>query len=217
MDSYEFNKMAGWVLAAAIAVLGLSILTGFMFPIHNPETTAYEVQGVEEEGGAAAGPAEEPIAAFLQKADATRGEAQFRKCAACHTIEKGGASGIGPNLYGILGAHHAHLAAFNYSSAMAETKDQTWTWESLSHWVENPRKYIPGNRMSFAGMGRPQERADLLLYMNQYSDSPQAIPAPPAEEEAAPDEAAAEAPAEGEQTDAAAEAEDAPAEAAPAA
>lgn len=193
MDSYEFNKIAGWVLAAAIAVLGLSILTGFFFPVHHPETTAYEVQGVEEEGAGAGGAdAKEPISVYLQTASAAKGEAQFRKCAACHTIEKGGASGIGPNIYGILGAQHAHIASFNYSSAMAETKGETWNWDSMSDWIENPRAYIPGNKMSFAGIGRPQDRADLLLYLNNNSDNPLPIPAPPApEEEAVADNAEA--------------------------
>ncbi|MFN7400410.1 MAG: c-type cytochrome, partial [Sandaracinobacter sp.] len=122
MDSYEWNKIAGWVLAAAISVLGLSILTGYMFPVHLPKTPAYVVQGVEAEAGAgtggAAAEAEKPIEFFLASADPAKGEAQFKKCASCHSIDKGGAAGIGPNLYGIVGAKHGHAPGFGYSDAL---------------------------------------------------------------------------------------------------
>ena len=93
MDSYEWNKIAGWVLAAAISVLGLSILTGYMFPVHYPETAAYVVQGVEADAsaGGAAAEAEKPIEFYLASADPAKGEAQFKKCASCHSIDKGGA------------------------------------------------------------------------------------------------------------------------------
>lgn len=182
MDSYEFNKIAGWVLAAAIAVLGLSILTGYMFPVHNPEPTAYTVEGVETEASAGGSvEAAKPIAFYLQNASAERGAQQFKKCAACHTIEKGAPNGIGPNLYGILGNVHAHRPDFGYSSAMAATKGKPWDWDSLSHWIENPKAYIPGNKMSFAGLGKPQDRADVLAFLNTKTDKPLPLPAAPAE------------------------------------
>lgn len=193
MDSYEFNKIAGWVLAAMISVLGLSILTGYMFPVHAPAKPGYIVEGVEEEGStAAAAETEKPIAFYMANADPAKGENQFKKCAACHTITKGGAAGIGPNLWGIIGAAHAHMSGFGYSDAMKETHGKTWDWDSLSHWIENPKKYIPGNKMSFAGLSKPQDRADLLAYINSQSDSPKPLPTPPAEEAApaAADEAA---------------------------
>lgn len=194
MDSYEFNKIAGWVLAAAVAVLGLALLTSAFYPVHNPEPTAYEVQGVEVEsagGGAAA--AQKPIAFYLQKADPAKGEQQFKKCAACHTVTKGGPDNIGPNLYGVLGGPHAHRAGFPYSAAMLETKGKIWDWDAASHWVDNPKSYIPGNKMSFAGISKPEDRANLLAYLNSQSDHPLPIPAAPAEEAAA---APADAPAE---------------------
>lgn len=210
MDSYEWNKIAGWVLAATASILGLSILTGAMFQVHMPEQPAFIVEGVEEAGAAAGGAAvaEKPIEFYLANADIAKGETQFKKCASCHTIDKGGANGIGPNLFGIVGSHHAHLAAFGYSDAMKATGDKSWTWEALSHWIANPKKYIPGNKMSFAGIGKPEDRANLIAFLNSKSDSPLPMPAVPAEEPAAPAADAAAAPAEG--------AEAAPAEAAPA-
>jgi len=207
VDSYEWNKIIGWVLAAAIAVLGLSILTGFVYSPGHSETKGYIVEGVEAEADAGAGAAEavQPIAAFLATANPAKGEAQFKKCAACHTVTKGGANGQGPNLYGILGAKVAHLAGFAYSDAV-KNHGGNWGWDELSHWVESPRKYIAGNKMSFAGISKPQDRADLLVYLNSQSDSPLPLPAVPVAE--AP---AAEAPAAGEQ--AAAAPAEAPAEA----
>ena len=216
MDSYEWNKIAGWVLAAAISVLGLSILTGYMFPTHAPEKPGYVVEGVEAEGeaGGAAAAAEKPIEFYLASADVAKGEAQFKKCASCHTIDKGGASGIGPNLYGIVGNHHAHLGSFGYSDAMKATAGKPWDWDALAHWIANPKKYIPGNKMSFAGISKPEDRANLIAYLNSKSDKPLPIPAVPAEAAApAAAEAAPAAPAEGAPAAAAAPA---PAAAAPA-
>lgn len=194
MDSYEWNKIAGWVLAAVISVLGLSILTGYMFPVHLPKTPAYVVQGVEAEAGAggAAAEAEKPIEFFLASADPAKGEAQFKKCASCHSIEKGGAVGIGPNLYGIVGAKHGHAPGFAYSDALKATGDKVWDWQGLAAWLSNPKKYIPGNKMSFAGISKPEDRANLIAFLNSKSDAP--LPAPAAPAEAAP-AAAAPAPA----------------------
>jgi cytochrome c len=206
VDSYEWNKIAGWVLAAAISVLGLSILTGYLFPTAGPEQRAYVVEGVEAEAGAAGGAtaeAERPIEFYLATADVAKGEAQFKKCASCHSIDKGGAQGIGPNLYGIVGAKHAHIPGFGYSDAMKATGDKVWDWQGLSAWLQNPKKYIPGNKMSFAGISKPEDRANLIAYLNSKSDSPMAAPAVPAE--AAPATEAA-APATGDAAAPAAEA-----------
>src|SRR3546814_20426886 len=108
--------------------------------------------------------AEPPIAAFLATASAARGEAQFKKCAACHTVTPGGANGIGPNIYGVLGKAHGHLPNFQYSDALKSVPGN-WDWDSLSAWLKSPKSYAPGTRMSFAGLSKPQDRADLLLYL----------------------------------------------------
>ncbi len=183
MDSYEWNKIAGWVLAAAISVLGLSILTGYMFPVHYPETAAYVVQGVEADAsaGGAAAEAEKPIEFYLASADPAKGEAQFKKCASCHSIDKGGAAGIGPNLYGIVGEKHGAAPGFGYSEALKATGDKVWDWQGLAAWLANPKQYIPGNKMSFAGISKPEDRANLIAYLNTKDDSPLPMPAAPAE------------------------------------
>lgn len=182
MDSFEWNKIAGWVLTAAIAVLGLTIVTGMVFEQEAPEKAGFAVEAVEE--AAAAGPAaeaEKPIAFYLASADPAKGEATFKKCGACHTATKGGAAGIGPNLYGIVGNVHAHMPGFGYSDVMLAKKGQPWSWDELSEWIKSPKTYMPGNKMSFAGIGKPEERANLLAYLNQNSDKPLPLPAVPAE------------------------------------
>ncbi len=205
MDSYEFTRISGAVLAALIAVLGLSIITGYIFKPAVPEKRGYVVEGVvaeAEETAPAADAGEPPIELLLASADPARGEAAFKKCAACHSIDKGGANGIGPNLYGIVGAKHAHSAGFGYSPALQALSGKSWDWASLSAWLKNPKAAIPGNKMAFAGLSKPQERADLIAYLNSKSDSPLPLPAAPA----AAEPAAGPTPAAGEPEPAAAEA-----------
>lgn len=196
MDSYEWNRIAGAVLAAAIALLGLTIITGYLFVPKPLAEQAYVVEGVEVETAAAdAADAERPIAFYLAQASIERGQAAFRKCSACHTIEQGGANGIGPNLWGIMMERHAQRPGFNYSSAMRETADKLWDWDAMNEWLRNPRAYIPGTSMAFAGISRAQERADLMLFMASMDPNPPAPPPPPAEE-APPAEGEAPADAE---------------------
>ncbi len=188
---YSWNMIAGWVLTALIALLGVSIVTGAMFAPATLQSPAYVVEGVVQEASAAqdAPAAEQPVTALLASADVSRGENQFKKCAACHTIDKGGAQGIGPNLYGIVGAKHGHIAGFAYSNALAETGDKVWDWDGLSAWLKSPRNYIPGNKMSFAGLSKVKDRADIIAYLNSMSDAPLPLPDAPAPEAAEVDDA----------------------------
>lgn len=194
----RFNTTAGWVLFAGIVALGGSIVAGEAFHSERPETMGYPIAGVVEDGGE--GAAEEPIAVFLAQADPAKGAQVFNKCAACHNATKGGPNQLGPNLWGVLGEPIGQGRGFAFSDALAK-KGGTWNWDNLSQWLSSPRGFAPGTKMTFAGLSNPQERADLMAYLNQQSDSPQPLPAAPAAE---PEENGA-APAEG---DAAAPAED---------
>ncbi|WP_114953376.1 c-type cytochrome [Sphingosinicella terrae] len=186
----RFNTIAGWVLGGGIVLLGASLVTGEYFKAERPETMGFPIAGVVEEG-AGEEDAEPPIAALLQNADLAAGEAQFRKCSTCHTINPGGATGLGPNLHGIMGANVGHAAGFAYSDALL-SKGGTWTWETMSEWLRSPRNYAPGTKMTFAGLSDPQDRANLIAWMNaQGSNLP--LPPPPA---AGAEEPAAEAAAE---------------------
>lgn len=180
------NTIAGWVLGAAIVALGASIVTTQMFHHERPEKMGYPIEGVVIKGEGAA-EAEPPIANLLAAADVAKGEGQFKKCTACHTINQGGANGTGPNLWGVFGSDIGkHAAGFAYSPALAG-KGGKWDWEAMSQWLKSPRDFAPGTKMTFAGISKPEDRADLLAYLNaQGSNLP--LPAP----QAAPAAAAAE-------------------------
>jgi len=174
----RMNTIAGWVLGAGIVLLGTSIVTGEMFHGERPEKMGYPIEGVVEEGAEGAGEAEQPIAAFLAGADAGRGADVFKKCTACHTINPGGANGLGPNLHGIMGAPVAGKPGFAYSDAL-KSKGGSWDWETMSQWLKSPKTFAPGTKMTFAGLSKPEDRANLLAWMNtQGSNLP--LPPPPA-------------------------------------
>lgn len=190
------NTIAGWVLAGGIVALGLSIGSGMYFHGEAPEKEGFAV--VAEETGAAGGVAAVPIATLLATADIAKGEAVFKKCTACHSIAQGGANGIGPNLWAAMGKPHGHVAGFAYSDALKSIPGN-WDWEGMDKWLANPKKYAPGTKMTFAGLGNPEERANLILYLNaQGSNLP--LPAPPAADPAAAAPAAAADAATGEAT-----------------
>jgi cytochrome c len=185
MDN-RMNTVAGWVLGAGIVLLGASLVTGEVFKGGRPEVMGYPIEGVEQEDGGAE--AEQPIAFFLAQGDASRGEGVFKRCAACHTVNQGGANGLGPNLWANMGAPIAHIAGYTYSDALKARSGETWTWENMSEWLRSPRTFAPGTKMTFAGLSDPQDRADLMLYMNQMGSSlpiPAAPAAPAAGEEGA--------------------------------
>tara|TARA_R110001599_G_scaffold12319_1_gene57797 strand:- start:27103 stop:27735 length:633 start_codon:yes stop_codon:yes gene_type:complete len=196
------NTIAGWVLAGGIAALGFSIVSGKYFHAgkhERPEVMGFEIEGVESSGGAAdAGPS---IETLLQTADAAAGEKVFAKCAACHTINQGGANGIGPNLWDTMGKPHAHVAGFAYSDAL-KSKEGNWDWTNMDAWLKSPRKYADGTKMTFAGLGKAEDRANLMVYLNAQGSNI-ALPAAPVIEEAPAEEAAeAEAGADAEAVEA---------------
>ena len=172
------TTIAGWVLFAGIIALGGSIVTSEIFHAERPETMGYPIEGVEVEGEGGA-EAEQPIAVFLASADPAKGEQVFKKCAACHNADPGGANAIGPGLYGIMGAPHAAKPGFAYSDDL-KAKPGAWTWDAMSTWLANPKKYAPKTKMSFPGLGNPQDRADVMAFLNSRSASPLPLPAAPA-------------------------------------
>jgi cytochrome c len=182
----QFNTFAGWSLAGGIVALGTSIVVGEIFHAERPETMGYIVEGVVEDGGEEE--AEMTMAMAFPSVTVEQGEAVFRRCASCHTINEGGADGIGPNLYGVVGGPHAHRAGFNYSDALRGFSGP-WTFDDLDQWIRRPSAYAPGTTMSFAGLSDPLDRAALLLYLNA-NGSNMPLPEPPvADETEAEDEA----------------------------
>ena len=200
----RFNTVAGWALFAGIIALGGAIVSSKYFHDERPEKMGYAIEGVEVEGegGGDSGPG---LNTLLASADVAAGEKVFAKCAACHTVNQGGANGIGPNLYASVGEGIGQgKGGFAFSEAL-KSKGGEWSFENLDHWLKSPREFAPGTKMTFAGLGNPADRANLIAWLNTQGSNlplPAADAAPAAADNAAPAEGgdneanATEAPAE---------------------
>jgi cytochrome c len=188
----NFNTIAGWALFSGICALGLTIVTGEHFAAERPEKMGYPIEGVVEggEGGTAAN--EPAIETLMAAADPAKGAEVFKKCAACHSVTQGGANGVGPNLYGVVGGAHGHVASFAYSDVL-KAKPGKWDFAALNEWLKSPRGYAPGTKMTFAGLGKPEDRANVIKYLNEQGSNLPMPAAPAAGAEAAVPAASPEA------------------------
>ena len=177
-SNFEMNKIVGAVLLASIIALVSGFTASGLYKGsivehsggHHEEKRGYQIAGAEEadSAGAAVPAAEEKpvdIAPFMAKADVAAGEMQVKKCTACHTFDKGGKNGVGPNQWGLVGANFAHMEGYAYSEALKSRHSEKWTEQALSDFLANPKKYLPGNKMSFAGIKKPEDRANLIAYL----------------------------------------------------
>lgn len=187
----RFNTISGWVLGAGIVALGSSIASDLYFHGGKGEPSekmGYFIEGVEEGGEGGAG---YDLGTVLAAADPAAGEKLFAKCTACHTINQGGANGIGPNIYGVVGEPIGQGRGFAWSSALSG-HGGAWTYENLDAWLKSPKAFANGTKMSFAGLSKPEDRANIIAYMKANGGGPD-YPAPAA----APADVAAEAPGAG--------------------
>lgn len=182
MDSIEFNKFAGAILGSLLFVVVLWFISDAIFHPEKPEVAGFAVEVPEATVTVDGEVAQEDVVTLpvlLASASADDGANAARACAACHTFEQDGPNRVGPNLWGVVGGPKAHLDDFGYSDALtaAGAGGGVWGWEELNAFLENPRGYLDGTTMGFAGVRDPQDRADILVYMNSLSDSPIELPA----------------------------------------
>ena len=180
MDSFEINKIVAAVLLVALLVIGIGKLSDIIFYVDKPETPGYVVE-VEQISTNNSEPtldsAEEKIdiSALMAMGDIATGEKVFKKCAACHSIIKGGKNNIGPALYNVVGRKVGSISDYKYSKALSEYNKE-WTIEELNGYLIKPAKWIKGTKMAFAGLRKEKDRASVIKYLNQNSDSPIQLP-----------------------------------------
>jgi cytochrome c len=180
MSSFEWNKIIGAVLASMILAMVCGIIAGNLVKPTVPAKPVYVVASTEAPaaGQAAAAPpaGPEPIAPLLAKADPNAGKDQAKKCAICHTFDKGGPNRIGPNLWNVIGEPIAEgRSGYQFSEALSGHKGQTWTVDALNQWLTSPQSFAKGTKMTFAGLPKAQDRADVVAYLNTLSDSPKPL------------------------------------------
>ena len=202
MNTTVFNMLALCALGALLMILGpIRHAADFFVHAQPLEKQAYIVEGVEDGHGGSHGGGTEtvveevPLAALLAAATPEAGAKVIKKCVSCHTFDQGGGAKTGPNLWNIVGAPFGRTADFNYSGVIkdAGAAGRVWDFDELAAYLENPKAHLPGNRMSFAGLRRPKDRAAALIYLRSLSEAPVPLPDVPA----APEEAPAEGESQG--------------------
>jgi cytochrome c len=186
MNSFELNKVLGAILGTCLITLALNIGAGALFAPEKAAKPGYAIAVKAGEGGEKKEAAQEvPLPVRLAKASVEKGQATAKQCQACHTFEKGGPNRVGPNLYGIVGENRGEGRGFNFSAAM-KAKGGKWTFDELDKFLTDPRGYVPGTAMTFAGLKSDQQRADVIDFLNKQSDHPQPLPKPEASNAPAP-------------------------------
>ena len=192
MKYYRLNQIAMAVLGALLLFFGARTIINIAYEEHETKP-GYEVAGTEEKPAEGEEKPASQLATLLASADPARGGDVFKKCAICHTVDKGGANLIGPNLYGVLGRKIASHEGYDYSEALKSKSGETWNFETIDHMIENPNAFAPGTKMAlFPGLPDAKQRADVLVFLNSKSDSPLPLPEAKAEEQPAAEEKPAE-------------------------
>jgi cytochrome c len=179
MDSFEINKIIAAVLLVALLVIGIGKVSNILFYVEKPKTPGYAVE-VEQVSGSSITTTEVvekvvDIAALMALGDVASGEKIFKKCAACHSINKGGKHKIGPALYNVVGRKVGGVEDYKYSKALI-AYEKEWTFEELNGFLIKPAKHIKGTKMAYAGLRKEADRASVIKYLNANSDSPLPLP-----------------------------------------
>jgi cytochrome c len=181
MDSFEFNKIAGAVLATALVVFGLKELSGAVYHTAVPEKPGFIIEVAEAAAGgekpADAGPVVS-IGTLLASADATKGAATAKVCMACHNFDKGGPNKVGPNLWDVVERPVASHEGYEYSAGFKSHSSEKWSYDNLNAFILNPKQHMQGTKMGFAGLKKDADRANVIAYLASLSDAPKPFPAP---------------------------------------
>ena len=181
MDSFEINKIVASILLIALLFIGIGKVSDLVFHIDKLETPGYKVElpengAINQNSEAKNDVVEEiDISSLLALGDVAHGEKVFKKCSACHSINKGGENKIGPALYNVLGRQIGGVADYKYSKALLEY-GKTWTFEEMNGFLRKPASYIKGTKMAFAGLRKEKDRASVILYLNENADTPLPLP-----------------------------------------
>ena len=178
MDSFEINKIVAAILMVALLVIGIGKLSDVIFHVEKPDKPGYSVE-VETSNVSTSDPSTDEekidIAALMAMGNLAHGEKVFKKCAACHSIVKGGKNAIGPALYNVVGRKVGAIEDYKYSKALA-AYDKNWTFEELNGFLIKPAKWVKGTKMAYAGLRKEKDRASVIKYLNENSDSPLPLP-----------------------------------------
>jgi cytochrome c len=180
MDSFEINKIVAAILMVALLIIGIGKLSDIIFYVEKPKTPGYAVEvdnAVNTSTKSTSETTEDKIdiSSLMALGDLTHGEKVFKKCAACHSIVKGGKNNIGPALYNVVGRKVGAVNDYKYSKALS-AYEKEWTFEELNGYLIKPAKWIKGTKMAFAGLRKEKDRASVILYLNENSDKPLPLP-----------------------------------------
>ena len=181
MDSFELNKIIAAVLIVALLIIGIGKLSDIIFHVEKPKTPGYSVKvenvttASKSSSSSTSEEEEIDITALMAIGDIAHGEKVFKKCAACHSIVKGGKNAIGPALYNVVGRKVGAIEDYKYSKALA-AYDKNWTFEELNGFLIKPAKWVKGTKMAYAGLRKEKDRASVIKYLNENSDSPLPLP-----------------------------------------
>ena len=179
MDSFELNKIIAAILMVVLLVIGLNKIADSVFQVKKPENPGYKVE-VEAQLTAGTSITDDAveklnIATFMAVGDLDLGKKVFKKCAACHSIAKGGGNKIGPALWNVTNRNVGGLSDYKYSKALS-SYGKEWTFEELNGFLTKPSTYLKGTKMAYSGLRKEKDRASIIMYLNQNSDNPRPLP-----------------------------------------
>jgi len=175
MNSFEINKIITAILVTVLVVFGIGKISNIIFDKDDKNIVAYKVEVPEGTAVQASTESSVDISALLAMGNITHGEKVYKKCKACHSIKQGGGNKIGPALWNVIFRPVGSITDYKYSKALS-SYGKEWTWEEMNGFLIKPSKWIPNNKMGFAGLKSEKDRASVILYLNQNSDNPKPLP-----------------------------------------